>query len=102
MANGEWRIANSEADETAGSSNLPFAIRYSPASLFATRHSPLLNNYQRLAEFDRLAVLDENLRHGARARRRNLVHRLHRLDDQQRLPDRHLGADLDERLGAGL
>ena len=36
-------------------------IRYSPFALF--------NDHERLAEFDRLAVLDENLRHGARARR---------------------------------
>src|ERR1700722_2435048 len=62
----------------------------------------LLNNYQRFAEFDRLAVFDENLRHGARARGRDLVHRLHGFDDQQRLSNRHLGADLDEWFGAGL
>jgi hypothetical protein len=37
-------------------------------------------------------------RHRAGARRRDLVHRLHRLDDQQRLAGRHLAADLDERL----
>src|SRR5450756_2539258 len=85
VANGEWRIVRVK--------------NYSP---FATRHSPLFYNHQRLADFARLAVLDENLRHGARARRRNLVHRLHRLDDQKRLSDRHLGADFDERLGAGL
>src|SRR6202171_3441862 len=83
MANSEWK------------NEKPFAIRYSP-------FAPLLNNYQRFAEFDRLAVFDKNLRHGARARRWNLVHRLHRLDDQQRLSARFLGADFDERLGAGL
>src|ERR1019366_2781064 len=44
----------------------------------------LFNNHQRLAEFDRLAILDEDLRHGAGARRWNMVHRLHRLDDQER------------------
>src|ERR1700688_2950418 len=83
VASSEWRMVRATT------------IRYSPLA-------PLLNNHQRLAEFDRLAVLDENLRHGARARRRNLVHRLHRFDDQKRLSDRHLGADFDERLGAGL
>src|SRR5213082_606112 len=72
-----------------------FAIRY---SLFAL----LLDNHQWLAEFDRLAVLDKDLRHRACARRWNLVHRLHGFDDQQRLPDRNLGADFDEWLGAGL
>src|ERR1700692_620854 len=59
VANGEW-----------GKRKL-CAIRYSPFALF--------NNYQRLAEFDRLAVLDEDLRHGAGARRWNLGHRLSRL-----------------------
>src|SRR5579872_7269431 len=63
---GEWRMASSEWKL--------FAIRY---SLFA-----LLDYHQRFAEFDRLAVLDEDLRHGAGARRGNLVHGLHRLDDQ--------------------
>src|SRR5258707_7686676 len=71
-------------------------------NLFAIRHSPLLDNYQRFAEFDRLAVLDENLRDGAGARRWNLVHRLHGFNDQQSLADRYLAADFDERLGAGL
>src|SRR5262245_50398539 len=44
------------------------------------------DDHQRLAELHRLAVLDQNLGHGAGARGRNLVHRLHRLDDQQRIP----------------
>ena len=35
-----------------------------------------------------LAVLDQDLRHRAGARRRDLVHRLHRLDDEQRLAGR--------------
>src|SRR5438270_8973949 len=85
-ASSEWRIAN----------------RKTLSSPFATRHSPLLNDHERFAEFDRLAVFDENLRHRTRARRRDLVHRLHRFDDQERLPGRYLAADLDERLGAGL
>src|SRR5215475_2505831 len=38
------------------------------------------DDHQRLAELDRLAVLDENLRHGAGARGGDLVHRLHRFD----------------------
>src|SRR5260370_29826841 len=83
VASCEWRMVRAKN------------IRY---SLFAV----LFNNHQRFAEFDRMAILDKNLRHSARARRRNLVHRLHRFDDQQGLSDRHLGADLDERLGAGL
>src|SRR3984885_7816670 len=71
-------------------------------SLFPIRYSPLFNDHQRLAELDRLAVLDQDLCHGARARGWNLVHRLHRFDDQQGLSDRHLAADFDERLDAGL
>src|SRR6266436_4521080 len=51
LASSEWRM-----------------VRVKNYSLFAIRHSPLLNYYQRFAEFDRLAVLDKNLRHGARAR----------------------------------
>ena len=45
----------------------------------------LLDHHQRFAILDRLAVLDEDLRDLAGARRRDLVHRLHRLDDEQRL-----------------
>ena len=36
-----------------------------------------------------------------RARRRNLIHRLHRFDDQQRLAGLHRLADIDERPRAG-
>src|SRR5579872_1937724 len=85
MANSEWRMATEHF-----------------YSLFATRYSPLFNNDQRFAEFHRLAILDENLDDGSRARRRNLVHGLHRLDDHKRLTDRDLRADLDEGLGARL
>src|SRR3954453_182117 len=47
----------------------------------ANRHySPLINNHQRLAVFDRVAVLEQDLRHRAGARRGDLIHRLHRLD----------------------
>src|SRR6187200_3276249 len=97
MANSEWNELDWPPVSSASYS--PFAIRHSHLT---TRHSPLFNNHQRLAELDRLAVLDENLRYRARARRRNLVHRLHGFDDQERLSDRDLGADLDKRLGAGL
>src|ERR1044072_431245 len=62
----------------------------------------LFNDHERLAQFDPLAVLDDNLRHGTCARRWDLVHRLHRFDDQQGLPGRYLGPDIDERLGAWL
>src|SRR5690606_24051600 len=47
---------------------------------------PLLDHEKRLAEFDRLAVIDENARELAGTRRRNVVHGLHGLDDEDRLP----------------
>src|SRR6476659_5376722 len=40
---------------------------------------------QRLVEFDRLRVLDQDLLHGAVGGRGDRVHHFHRLDDQQRL-----------------
>src|SRR5262245_66407630 len=43
------------------------------------------NDHERLAELDRLAVLDQDLDDSAGARRRDLVHRFHRLDDQDRV-----------------
>src|SRR5580693_2782685 len=57
---------------------------------------PSFDDHQLLAVFDRLAVCDENLNHRAGARRRDLIHRLHRFDDEQRLAGLHLAADIDE------
>src|SRR3981081_2431349 len=57
---------------------------------------PSLNNHQRLAVFDRVAVLEQDLRHRAGARRGDLVHRLHRLDDEQGIAGLHHAADVDE------
>src|SRR6202030_2698928 len=57
---------------------------------------PLLDDHQRLAVFDRLAVADQNLNQRAGARRRDLIHRLHRFDDEQRFAGLHLAADVDE------
>src|ERR1043166_3215305 len=62
----------------------------------------LLDDHQRLAELDGLTVLEQDLRHGAGARRRDLVQRLHRLDDEQRVADLRPRAEVDERLDAGL
>ncbi len=45
----------------------------------------LLDDQERLAVFDRLPVLDEDVRDRAGARGGDLVHRLHRLDDEQGL-----------------
>src|ERR1700749_1229420 len=62
----------------------------------------LFDNHQRLAVLDGLPVLEQDLRHGAAARLRDLVHGLHRLDDQQRVPRLPGAADIDEGLGARL
>src|ERR1700729_2903625 len=86
MASSEWRMEEVDC----------LRIGYWPLTI-----RPLFNNHQRFAEFDGLAVFDQNLRHSAGARRRNLVHRLHRFDDQERLSHRHLAADFDERLCGG-
>src|ERR1700741_5606457 len=59
----------------------------------------LLDDDQRLALFDRPAVFEQDRGYRARPRRRDLIHRLHGFDDQQRLALAHLLADRDERLG---
>src|SRR5262245_19030221 len=56
---------------------------------------------ERLTEFDRVAVLDEDADDAAGEFRFDLMHHLHRLDDAQRDAGLHLGADLDEWLRAG-
>src|SRR5262245_7699886 len=61
------------------------------------RAAPSLDDHQRLAELDRLAVLDQDLDYRPRARRGNLVHGLHRFDDEQGIAGAHAAADLDER-----
>src|ERR1700739_934525 len=53
------------------------------------------DDHQRLAEFDRLTVLDQDLHDRAAAWRRNLVHRLHRFDDEERVAARDAAANLD-------
>src|ERR1700737_3510436 len=54
----------------------------------------LFDDHQRFAELDRLAVLDQDLDHSSRTRGRNLVHGFHRFDDQERIADAHMTADL--------
>src|SRR6266446_6724922 len=61
-----------------------------------------LDDHQRFAEFHRLGVFEQDLDDGARLGRGNLVHRLHRLDDEERVAGLDDGADLAEGLGAGL
>ena len=50
----------------------------------------LFDDDERLAEFDRLAVLDQDGRDLAGVRGGDLVHRLHGFDDEQRVALRHL------------
>src|SRR5215470_8961857 len=60
------------------------------------------DDQQRLTKFDRLTVFDQDLDDGSGARRRNLVHRLHRLDDEQGVARVDAAADLDIGARAGL
>src|SRR5450755_658682 len=59
-----------------------------------------LDDEQRLPELDRLAVLAQDLRHGAGLVRLDLVHDLHRLDDADRLGFLDRGPDLGKGLGS--
>ena len=62
----------------------------------AGKRLALLDDDERLAIFDGLTVVDEDGEHRAGVRGRDLVHGLHRFDDEQRLAGRDAGADLDE------
>ena len=59
-------------------------------------HSPLLDDEERFAVFDRRAVLDIDRRDGAGAGRHDLVEGLHGLDEQNLVAGLDLRADLDE------
>src|SRR5271170_438733 len=61
-----------------------------------------LDQHQRGAVFDRLAIPGKNPADPPGLRGANLVHHLHRLDDQQRLPFADAVADPHERRRAGL
>src|SRR3954471_23658252 len=62
---------------------------------------PSLDDEQRLAVFDRLPVLAQDLGDRSGLVGLDLVQDLHRLDDADGLAFLDLTADLDERLGAG-
>ena len=62
----------------------------------------LLDQGHRLAELDRLAVLDEDVPHDAAHLGLDLVHDLHGLDDAEHLFRADLVADVDEGVGIGL
>src|ERR1700691_5218422 len=59
-----------------------------------------LDDHQRLAVFDRLAILDQDLNDFPRARSGDLVHGFHRFDDHQCFAGFHLAADVDKRVRA--
>src|SRR5438132_12075853 len=58
-------------------------------SNIATLGGPSFDDHQRRAVLDRLGVVEQDLRHGPGARRLNLVHGLHCLDDEQRVARLH-------------
>src|ERR1700758_517713 len=69
-------------------------IRVRPG--FAGRARKSLDHHQRLAEFHRLAILDQDFADRAGTRRGDLVEGLHRLDQEDAFAFLHGGADLDE------
>src|SRR5262249_44200309 len=74
-------------------------------STFSNMREPCrgsLDQHQWRAVFNRPGILDKDARDPAGARRTDLVHYLHRFDDQHRLAFADLVADADERRGAGL
>src|SRR6185295_14947461 len=73
-----------QARSTRSAISPRLAIRILSNILAARYRAPSLDNHQRLAVFDRMAVVEQDLRHRAGARRGDLVHGLHRFHDQQR------------------
>src|ERR1700733_124887 len=59
-------------------------------------NTPLLDDQQGFAVFHRLTIFDENLNDRPGPRRWDLVHRLHRLDDDERVAGFHLAAHFNE------
>src|ERR1700733_11193014 len=102
-------IASSSAVEWTATVAMPSSLQArSTRSAISPRlamrilsNTPLLDDHQRFAVFHRLAVFNEDLKHRAGARRGNLIHRLHRLDDDERLTGLHLAADFDKGPRAG-
>src|SRR5690606_34202540 len=62
--------------------------------IFSNMSEGLFDDEQRLAVFDRLAVLDQDLGDGSGELRLDLVHQFHRFDDAQRVAHLHLATDL--------
>src|SRR5690349_12082730 len=92
-----WMPSSWHARSTRSAISPRLAMRI--LSNIAAADAPLLDDHQRLAEFDRLTVLDQDFCHRTAARRGDLVHGLHGLDDQQCVAGRDPAADIDEGLG---
>src|SRR5215217_3400155 len=67
---------------------------------FSSMEELLFDDEERLAEFDRIAVLHQDRRDASRFVRFDLVHHLHGFDDAQSVADVHFAADVDECLRA--
>src|SRR4051794_12582111 len=98
-------IASLSAVELTATVEIPssFAARItrsaiSPRLAIRILSNILFDHHQRLAIFDRRAVLHEDLYHLARAGGDDLVIGLHRLDQHQLVAGFHHRAELDERL----
>src|SRR6266568_4186121 len=68
----------------------------SPRLAISTFSNIYRSRLRRTAVFDRRGILDEDMGDPAAARRADLVHHLHRLDDQQGLTLADRAAELDE------
>src|SRR5262249_29412070 len=66
------------------------------------RHATSLDDHQRVAELDRLAIPDPNLDDRPRARGGDLGYWLYRLAEEERVAGLHAAANFDEGFGARL
>src|SRR5262245_21646582 len=98
-----WMPSSLAARSTrnAISPRLVIRILWNMVDARSAAQQTLFDYDERLAVFDRLGVLEQDRGDRSRARGGDLVHRLHRLDDEQRLALADLLADRDERLGLG-
>src|SRR5690606_32553469 len=104
-------MASASAVECTATERMPISrqariTRSAISPRFATRIfsniAPSLDDEKRRAVFDGAAILDEDAPDGPAPRRGNVVHRLHRLDDEERLALLHLRADGHEGFGPRL
>src|SRR5512140_2525877 len=87
-----WMPSSWQARSTRSAISPRLAMRI--LSNIAGGDPRLLDDHQRLTEFDRLAVLDQNFGDRSGARRGNLVHGLHGFNDKERIAHGDLAADI--------